>query len=167
MKDEVIQIPDDRCSKCVQMNGDISEVLIFKLLSLFHAQIYYDYYYYYYYYPCYHLYTRYLQLCTWNKPYFYGIQCCSCSVFTVCATCNVISPVQYVLHFYISTSRSLCAVPKKAVFCSSLISCFPDMLLRYSLSEFEMDPVAHIITGITLAFTFHMWWISVMRSLYF
>ena len=29
------------------------------------------------------------------------IQCCSCSVFTVCATCNVISPVKYVLYFYI------------------------------------------------------------------
>jgi len=61
IKAEVIQIFDDRCSKCVQMNDDISEVLIFKLLSLFHAQIYCGYYYYY---PCYHLYTGYLQLCT-------------------------------------------------------------------------------------------------------
>jgi hypothetical protein len=46
------------------------------------------------------LYARYLQLYTWNKPCFRGIQCCSCSVFTVCATCNVISQI---LYFYIST----------------------------------------------------------------
>jgi len=39
-----------------------------------------------------------------NKPCPYGIQCSSCSVFTVCATCNVIRPVQYVLYLYISFS---------------------------------------------------------------
>ena len=33
------------------------------------------------------------------------------------------------LHFYISTFRSMCAVPNMAVFCSSLTSCFPGMLL--------------------------------------
>ena len=37
-----------------------------------------------------HLYARYLQPHTWNKPRFHSTQCCSCSVFTVCATCNVI-----------------------------------------------------------------------------
>ena len=42
-----------------------------------------------------------------------------------------------------------------ALFCSSLISCFPCMLLRYCLSDFEMVPVAPVITGITFAFTFH------------
>jgi hypothetical protein len=30
------------------------------------------------------------------------------------------------------------------------------MLLRYCLSDFEMVPVAPVITGITFAFTFHM-----------
>jgi hypothetical protein len=40
-------------------------------------------------------------------------------------------PMLNVLQFYISTSRSVCAVPSVAVFCSSLISCFPVMLLRY------------------------------------
>jgi len=69
--------------------------------------------------------------------------------------------------FYISTSHSMCAVPNMAVFCSSLITCFPGMLLRYCLSDFEMVPVAHIITGITFAVTFHMRWISIMKSLYF
>jgi len=36
-----------------------------------------------------------------------------------------------------------------AVFCSSLTSWFPGMLLTYLLNEFEMVPVAPIITGIT------------------
>ena len=72
-----------------------------------------------------------LQLCTWNKPRFYGIYCRSCSVCTVCATCNVISPVKYVLYFYISTFHSTRAVPNTAVVCSSLISCFLGMLFRF------------------------------------
>ena len=37
------------------------------------------------------------------------------------------------------------------VFCSSLISCFPAMLLGHLLQDFEMVPVVPIITGITLA----------------
>jgi Ca2+/Na+ antiporter len=41
------------------------------------------------------------------------------------------------------------------------------MLLMYFLNDFEMVPVAPITTGITLAFTFHMRCISVVRSLYF
>ena len=86
----------------------------------------------------------------------------------LCATCNVISPVKYVLYFYISTSRSTDAVHNKAAFCSSLISCFPSMLLRYCLSGFEMVPAAHIsITGITFAFTFHIRWFSIISSLDF
>ena len=55
-------------------------------------------------------------------------------LFTICATCNVISPVEYVSYFYISTSRNLCAVHNMAVFCSSLISFFPGMLLSAALS---------------------------------
>ena len=42
------------------------------------------------------------------------------------------------LYFYISTSRSTCTVPNMAVFCSSLISCFPGMLLTYFLNDFEI-----------------------------
>ena len=41
-------------------------------------------------------------------------------------------------------------------FCSSLISCFPGMLLRYSLNDFEMVPFAPVVTGIIFAFTFHL-----------
>jgi hypothetical protein len=40
------------------------------------------------------------------------------------------------------------------------------MLLTYILNDFEMVPVAPIITGITLACTFHMRCISSARSLY-
>ena len=71
------------------------------------------------------------------------------------------------LYFYISTFRSICAVPNMAVFYSSLTSCFPAMLLTYFLNDFEIAPVAPIITGITFGFTFHMRCISIVRSLYF
>ena len=60
------------------------------------------------------------------------------------------------LYFYISTFRSKCAVPNMAVFCSSLTSWFPGMLLTYFLNDLEVVLVAPIITGITFVFTFHM-----------
>jgi hypothetical protein len=41
------------------------------------------------------------------------------------------------------------------------------VLSRCVAQILEMVPVAHIITGITFAFTFHMRWISSIRSLYF
>ena len=69
------------------------------------------------------------------------------------------------LYFYISTFRSVCAVPNMAVFFSSLTSCFPGMLLAYFLNYFEPVPVAPIITGITFVCTFHMRCISIVRSL--
>ena len=53
-----------------------------------------------------------------------------------------------------------------AVFCISLISCFPSTLLRYCLSDLEMVPVTPIITGIYFVFTFHMRWISIITTLY-
>jgi len=71
------------------------------------------------------------------------------------------------LYFYISTFRSMCAVPNMAVFCSSLTSCFPGMLLTYFLNDFEKVPVAPIITGITFVFTFHMRCTSIVRSYYY
>ena len=75
-------------------------------------------------------------------------------------------PVLNLLYFYTSTFRSMCAVPNMAVFCSSLISCFPDMLLTYFLNDFEIVPVAPIITGITFVFTFHMSCISIVRCIF-
>ena len=76
-------------------------------------------------------------------------------------------PMSNVLYFYISTFQSRCAVPNMAVFCSFLNGCFLGMLLRYFLSNFEMVPAVPIITGITFVFTFHMWCISFVRSVYF
>ena len=61
-----------------------------------------------------------------------------------------LAPVLNLLYFVISTFRSMCAVPNMAVFCSSLTSCFPGMLLTYFLNDFEIVPVAPIVTGITL-----------------
>ena len=62
-----------------------------------------------------HPYVRYLQLHTPKQTMFLQyihVQCCSCSVFTVCATCNVIPHAKYVLYLYISTSRSVqCPIP--------------------------------------------------------
>jgi hypothetical protein len=73
-------------------------------------------------------------------------------------------PTLALMHFYISTFRSLCAVPNMAVFCISLTSWFPGTVLTYFLDDFEMVPVAPIITGITLIFTFHIRCISIVRS---
>jgi hypothetical protein len=50
--------------------------------------------------------------------------------------------------------------------CSSLISCFSVMLLRYFLNYFEMVPLAPIVTALT-CFTFHMRCISVVLLLLF
>jgi len=44
-------------------------------------------------------------------------------------------PVLNLLYFYISAFRSMCAVPNMAVFCNSLTSCFPGMLLTYFLND--------------------------------
>ena len=77
-----------------------------------------------------------------------------------------LAPVLNLLHFYISTFHSVCAVPNMAVFCSSLISCFSGTLLRYFVNDFEIVPVARIITGIVFAFTFQMHCFYIVRCLY-
>jgi len=59
-------------------------------------------------------------------------------------------PALTLLYLYVNTFRSVCAVPNMAVFCSSLTSWFPGMLPTYFLNDFEMVPIANIITGITL-----------------
>ena len=57
-------------------------------------------------------------------------------------------PMFNALYIYISTSRSTCAVSSMAVLCSCLMSCFTCMVLRCVLNDFEMVPVAPIVTGI-------------------
>ena len=54
-----------------------------------------------------------------------------------------------------------------AVLCSSLLSCFPGMFLRYFLNDFENVLVAPIITGSTSVFIFNTRYTSIIRSLYF
>ena len=76
-------------------------------------------------------------------------------------------PALALLYFYVSTFRCVCAVLNMAIFCSSLTSWFPGMLLTYFLNDFELIAVIPIITGITLVFTFNMRCISIERSLYF
>ena len=76
-------------------------------------------------------------------------------------------PALVLLFFYVSTFRSMCAVPNMAVFYSSITSWFPGMSLTYFRNDTEMVPVAPIITGITPVFTFHMCCIYIVRSLYF
>ena len=63
--------------------------------------------------------------------------------------------------------KVMCAVPNLFVFCSFLISCFPVMLFRYFLNDFEVLPVSHIIIGITFVFTLHMSCVSILISFNF
>jgi hypothetical protein len=51
-------------------------------------------------------------------------------------------PMIDVLHFHISTFRSVCAVTSMAVFRSFLTSWIPGTLLMYFLNDFEVVPVA-------------------------
>ena len=55
------------------------------------------------------------------------------------------------LYFYISTFRSICSVPNLAVFCSSLTSWFPGMLLTYFLNVFEIVPVLLLLLLLLLS----------------
>ena len=98
-----------------------------------------------------------------HVPRGYIVAAILCLLFMV-PVCLV--PALALLFFYVSTSRSMCAVPNVAVFCSSLTSWFPGMSLTYFLNGLGMVPVAPIITGITLVFTFHVRCISIVRSLY-
>jgi len=54
-------------------------------------------------------------------------------------------PVLNLLYFYISSFRSICAVPNMAVFWSSLTLYFPGMLLTHFLNDFEIVPVALLL----------------------
>jgi hypothetical protein len=62
-------------------------------------------------------------------------------------------PALVPLCFYVSILRSMCAVPSMAVFCSSLTSWFPGMLLTYFLNDFEIVPVAPNLLLLLLLFT--------------
>ena len=55
-----------------------------------------------------------------------------------------------VLYFYFYTFQSMWAVPSTIVVCTSLILCFPVMLLGYFLSDSEMIPVTLITLLVSL-----------------
>ena len=61
-------------------------------------------------------------------------------------------PMMYVLYFAISAFRSLCAVTNMDGLYIVLTLCFPGTLLRYFLNNFDIVPVAHVISGITFVF---------------
>jgi hypothetical protein len=89
--------------------------------------------------------------------------CCSCFVFIICATCNVLH-FKYVLYFCIRTTRSTCKMHNKAFFVVRMILCFPGMLLRYCLNDFEMP----LLLPVSLStFTFYVRRISNVSFLYF
>jgi len=71
------------------------------------------------------------------------------------------------LYFYISTFRSMCAVPNMAVFCSCLTSWFPGMFLTYFLNDWNSPSRPYYYWYHLCFFTFHMRCISIVRSLYF
>ena len=73
-------------------------------------------------------------------------------------------PVLNLLYFYTSTFLIMCAVPNMADFCCSLTSCFPGMLLTYFLSDFEIVPVAPVITGITFCESYVYWTVHHLDS---
>ena len=59
--------------------------------------------------------------------------------------------VIYVLYFYISTSWKYMCSAQYGCFCGTLISCFPSMLHRHCLNDFEIVPVVPTSNGITFA----------------
>ena len=58
-------------------------------------------------------------------------------------------------------------MPNMAVFCSSRTSWFPGMLPTYFLNDFEMVPVAPIITGLLLLLLLLSYYIYFVSSVLF
>ena len=78
----------------------------------------------------------------------------------------VLFPVIKVIHLYINTFTSMCAVLSMAVFSSPITSCLI-MLFRCFLNDFDGVSVAPVVTGIALALAFHLRSTSIVRSLQF
>ena len=59
--------------------------------------------------------------------------------------------LQFILHVMLCPMLNVCyisALSAVCVQCSYLNSCFPGMLLRSSANDFEVVPVAPVITGV-------------------
>ena len=61
----------------------------------------------------------------------------------------------------------MCDVPSIAVFCSECIECFPGAASKFFLKLLVTIPVAPIITGTIVHFSFHIHFISIRKLLYF
>ena len=61
----------------------------------------------------------------------------------------------------------MCDVPSIAVFCSESIDCFPGTVSIFFLKLLVTIPVAPIITGAIVHFSFHIRCISIDKLLYF
>ena len=66
-----------------------------------------------------------------------------------------------------STFRIMCDVPSIAVFCSESIECFPGTASKFFFRLLVTIPVAPVITGIIVHFSFHIRCISIHKLLYF
>ena len=78
-------------------------------------------------------------------------------ILTIYGTCNCSSRVVCFVLTLVGLLSDVCVfLPSMTVFCSSLISCFTGMVVRYFLNDLVMVLVAPIITGITFGFTFCM-----------
>jgi len=65
----------------------------------------------------------------------------------------------FATYFHFITFRNVCPFISMSVFCSSLMSCFPDMLIRFlCLNDFDMVPGSLAIS------TFRVFCISALRS---
>ena len=54
-------------------------------------------------------------------------------------------PVINVMHLYVNTFPSMCAVLSVAVFCSPITSCLIGMLFGCFLNDFDVVPVALLL----------------------
>ena len=120
-------------------------------------------YYYYYYLPfCWVFTIKYLK-----QTRLHGIYNVSALLLLQFMVHVMLYPMFIGLYFYVSTFWNMCAVLNMAVFCNSVILCFPSIFHRYFLNNFEIVPFSPIITGIPFVFTFHMGCISVVRCFIF
>ena len=108
---------------------------------------------------CYHHSAGDLQLNIRNKPYFYfGLYSCAAILYLQFMLHVTLFSLSNIVCFYTSTFQKVCAVPNMAIFFySSLILCFPSVLLGYFLNGFEMVPFAPVIIAITFVFNHSTW----------
>jgi hypothetical protein len=71
-------------------------------------------------------------------------------------------PMTNILYFTLVLSEVCEHYPLWLFLCSLLMSCFPDMLLRYFLNDFDIVSFALTFAGVTFVFTSHRRFISIV-----